>query len=60
MFLIRIVGMLAVIGIGVSVSAYLFTRDRRYLAFAWRITKYALVFALVVLSLFFLERLAVI
>lgn len=56
MLVLRIVGVLAVIALGASVLAFLFTRDRRYLVFAWRIAKYAIVVALIVLSLFFLER----
>jgi hypothetical protein len=59
MLILRIVAVLAVIAIGAGILAYLFTRDRRYLGFAWRVAKYALIFALVVLSLFFLERIAV-
>lgn len=59
MLILRIVGVLAVIAIGAGILAFLFTRDRRYLAFAWRVAKYALIFALVVLSLFFLERIIV-
>lgn len=60
MLLLRLIGLLAVIGVGAAMFAFLFTRDRRYLHIAWRIGKYALVFALIVLSLFFLERVAVV
>ena len=59
MLLLRIVGMLTVIGIGSGILAFLFTRERRYLRFAGQIAKYALIFALVVLALFFLERVVV-
>ncbi len=59
MLILRIVGVLAVIAIGAGILAFLFTRDRRYLGFAWRVGKYALIFALIVLSLFFLERVIV-
>jgi len=60
MLLLRIVGILAAIGIGAGVVAYLFTRDRRYLALAGRIAKYALIFALVLFALLAFERLIVI
>ena len=56
MLVLRIVGVLAVIAIGASVLAFVFTGDRRHLAFAWRVAKYAIVVALITLSLFFLER----
>ena len=56
MLLLRIVGLLTVITIGSSLVAFLFTRDRRYRTLAWRVTRFALLFALLVLSLFTLER----
>ena len=59
MLLLRLVGALVAITIGASIVAFLFTRERRYLLLAWRVTKYALLFALVVMSLFFLERVVV-
>ncbi len=59
MLLLRIVGLLAVIVIGSGILAYLFTRDRRYLALAGRTAKYALIFVLVVLVLLTFERLLV-
>ncbi|GAB4178952.1 MAG: hypothetical protein Fur0039_22890 [Rhodocyclaceae bacterium] len=58
MWILRIVGLLAVVAIGVSIVAFLLSRERRYLAIAWRIAKYALIFAFVVLLAFALERLA--
>lgn len=60
MLLLRIVGILAAIAIGAGIVAYLFTRDRKYLGFAWRITKYALIFALALFALLAFERLIVI
>ena len=59
MLLLRIVALLTVIAIGSGILAFLFTRDRRYLRLAGRITKYALIFALAVLTLFALDRLVV-
>ena len=59
MLLLRIVAILTAIAIGSGILAFLFTRERRYLILAGRIAKYALIFALVVLTLFFLERIIV-
>lgn len=59
MLLLRIVAILTVIAIGSGILAFLVTREQRYLRLAGRITKYALIFALAVLSLFFLERVIV-
>ncbi len=56
---LRIVAYVAVILIGASLAAFLFSRDRRFLRFAWQVFKYGLIFAGVVLALVALERLAV-
>ena len=56
MLLLRLVGALVVIAIGAGIVAYLFTGERRYLALAGRVSKYALFFVLIVLALMFLER----
>jgi hypothetical protein len=56
LLLLRIVAFAAVLLIGASLAAFLFTRDRRFLRFAWQLFKYALLFAGVVLILFALER----
>ncbi|MEW6292200.1 MAG: hypothetical protein AB1544_02690 [Pseudomonadota bacterium] len=60
MLLLRIVGILAAIAIGAGIVAFLFTRDRKYLGFSWRVAKYALIFALVLFALLAFERLIVI
>lgn len=60
MFLLRIVGILAAIAIGAGIVAFLFTRDRKYLGFSWRVAKYALIFALLLFALLAFERLIVI
>ena len=57
MFLLRIVGLLTAIAIGTGIVAYLFTQDRRYLQLAWRIAKYALIFALIFMALLTMEKL---
>lgn len=59
MLLLRIVGALVVITIGAAIVAYLFTGEKRYLSLCARVAKYALIFALVVLALMFLERVVV-
>ncbi len=60
MFLLRIVGLLTAIAVGVGIAAFLFTGERRYLGLAWRIAKYALIFALALFALLAFERLIVI
>lgn len=59
MLLLRVVGVLAAIAIGAGIVAFLFTRERRFLRLSWQITKYSLIFTLVVLALMFLERVIV-
>jgi hypothetical protein len=51
--------MLAVILIGSGIVAYLATKDKRYLLLSWRVGKYSLILALVILTMFFLERVIV-
>jgi len=59
MLLLRIVGVLVAIAVGAGILAFLFTRDRRYLRLSWQVTKYAGLFALLVLALMFFERVIV-
>jgi hypothetical protein len=59
MLLLRIVGMLTAITIGSGIVAWLFTRDRRYLALSVRVAKAALIFSLIVLVLMATERLII-
>lgn len=59
MLLLRIAGVLVAIAIGAGILAFLLTRDRRYLRISWLVTKYAMILALIVLSLMFLERVIV-
>lgn len=47
------------ITIGSGILVFLVTREQRYLRLAGRIAKYALIFALIVLAMFFLERVRV-
>lgn len=60
MLLLRIVGTLTAIAIGAGIVAYLLSGEKRYLRLSARIAKYALIFALIVLALMFLERIVVI
>jgi hypothetical protein len=54
--LVRIVGLLAVIALGVCVATWLVTGDRRWLRFAWQLFKVALVVVVLFLVLLFGER----
>lgn len=59
MLLLRIVGVLVAIAIGAGIVSYLLTGDKSYLRLAGRLARYALIFALIVLALMFLERVIV-
>jgi len=60
MFVLRLIGILALIAIVGSIALYLFTRNRRYLTFAWRVFQFAIVFLLAFLALYVLERLVLV
>ena len=60
MLVLRLVGVLVLIGIVGAIVLYLFTRNRRYLTFAWRVFQFAFVFLLVFLALYLLERLVLV
>jgi len=45
------------ITIALSIAMWLFTRNPRYLNFTWQLVKFLVVFAVVVMALFVLERL---
>ena len=57
MLILRIVALLAAIGITVGVVSWIFTRDRRYLQISWRIAQGAIAVALLLMALLFGERL---
>jgi hypothetical protein len=57
---LRLIGALVLIAIVGSMALYLFTRDRRFLDYARRIFQFALVFVLVFMALFVLERLVLV
>jgi hypothetical protein len=60
MVVLRLVGFLVLITLGASFVLYLFTRNRRYLNFAWRVFQFAIVFAVIFMALFVLERLVLV
>jgi len=57
---LRLVGILVLIAIVGSVALYLFTRNRRFLTFAWRVFQFAFIFLLVFMALYVLERLVLV
>ena len=48
---------MALIAIGLSWAMWLFTKNPRYLNFAWQLFEFFAVFAVVVMALFVLEKL---
>lgn len=60
MVVARLVGLLVLITIGLALALYLFTRNRRYLDFAWRVFQFAVVFLMVLMALYVLERLVLV
>jgi len=57
MLILRLIGILALITIGVSLAFYAYSRQRRYLQFAWRVFLGTLVFVLLLLAFYAAERL---
>ena len=60
MLVLRLVGLLVLIALGGSLVFYLFTRDRRFLVFAWRVFQFAVAFLLAFMVLYVLERLVLV
>ena len=60
MWLLRLLAVVLVVAIGAGLLIYVVTGNRNYLAFAWRLFRYGLVFALIVFALMIIERVAVI
>jgi len=58
-FLLRLVAILVVMTIGVGIALFLLTGNRKYLEFALRLLRWAVIFALLVFALLVLERLIV-
>lgn len=59
MLLLRVLGLLLAIGIGVCALLYAITGERRYLRYAWNAFRVGLAFGVLVLLLLFGERLLV-
>ncbi len=59
MLILRLIGMLALITIGVSLALYAYSRQQRFLKFAWRVFFGALAFALLLILFYAAERLLV-
>ena len=57
MVVLRLVGALVLITLGASLVLYFFTRNRRFLNFAWRVSQFAFIFLIAFLALYVLERL---
>jgi hypothetical protein len=57
--LVRVLGLLLAVTLGGCVLMYVVTGERRYLGYAWQVFKYALFLFVLVLLLFFGERLLV-
>jgi len=57
LIVIRLLGFLAIATIGASVLAFLLTRNRRWLRFAYQVLRLAVVAGLVLVLLYVLERL---
>ncbi|MBI4193907.1 MAG: hypothetical protein HY526_02390 [Betaproteobacteria bacterium] len=60
MVALRLIAILLLITIGLALVLYLFTRNRRYLTFAWRVFQFAVVFLVVFMALYVLERLVLV
>jgi hypothetical protein len=60
MLVLRLIGMLFLIALAGALALYLFTRNRRYLTFAWRVFQFGVIFLLVFVTLYALERLVLV
>ena len=56
MLVLRFVGILVLIAVAGGLALYFFTGNRRYLTFAWRVFQFGLIFLLVFVTLYALER----
>jgi hypothetical protein len=57
LIVIRLLGFLAIATIGAAILAYVLTRNRRWLRFAFQVLKLSVVAGLVLVLLYVLERL---
>ncbi len=56
MIALRFAALGVLIAVAVLVSMWLFSRDRRYLSYAWKIIRLAIIAALVFFGIYILER----
>jgi len=56
MLILRLFLVLVVLSLVLSVAMYIFTRNRRYLKFAWQVLRFTVLLLLVFALLFVLER----
>ena len=56
MLILRLIMMLVILLLLINAGMYLFTRDRRYVVFAWQVVRFALLFVAVFVLLMLLER----
>jgi hypothetical protein len=57
MLMLRLIGIFALIAIGVSLALYVVRREQRYLRFAWRVFLGTLAFAVLLMVFYAAERL---
>jgi len=55
--IVRILGLLVAVALGVCVLMYVMSGERKYLRYAWQVFKYALFLLVLILLLLFGERL---
>ena len=60
MIVVRLIGILILLTLAASCVMYLLTRNRRYLTFARRVIQLAVVFVIVFMALYVLERLVLV
>ena len=60
MLVARLIGVLVLIAIGILFAAYVYTNDRRYLAWLRRLIQFAIVFAVAFMALYVVERLVLV
>ena len=60
MFVLRLIGILSLLAMTVACTLFLYTRNRRYLTWAWRILQFVVVFVIALMLLYVLERLTLV
>ena len=60
MLVLRFVGVLTLLAVALAFGLFFYTRDRRYLRWAWRTVQFAFVVVIVAMVLYVLERLVLI